>query len=524
MKRTLSLILCLLMLVAVMAPAASAADSTVYPVVYLEGYGSALYKTDGDTSSEQIYPTGVDVGGTIKEALLPCLKELAGGLVTDNYDKYADALYDAAAPIWEDLLLDKNGEASDGSGDAFKKTDMPYKSYGGGLSGYRFAYDWRLSPWDIADDLKDYIDAVMEATKSTKVSLVGRCLGGNMISAYLTKYTDHAAKHVDTVMLYVTSSNGIKVLDALFTGEIVLDANNIERFADYLFNNKIIISDPDLKSLVDTLVPFLNEIKALGIGMDVLQMIVDKVKDNLIPRLGLACYLGYPSYWAMLSADKYLQAKNYIFSGERATEYAGMIEKLDNYYYNVQLKMDETFDTLEEAGVDFGVIAKYNVPSLPLYAEADEQADFFTGISNASLGATAAPLDKTLSDSYIDGLADKKYLSPDLKIDASTCRFPDTTWLVKDIVHDAFPDSLSALINEFLNSNGTMTVFSKAEYPQYLQYNAADESISPVEGLDPEVPEEGSGEKRFSSFIRFFTAILNFFRKLFSGDLGNLFG
>ena len=520
MKKVLSLVLSLLMLVSVMAPAASAANHP-YPIVYVEGYGDPLYMEDGNTSSKEIYPTGADIGGTVKEAIMPCLKELANGFVTDNYDKYADALYNAAAPIWADLVLNKDGTAKGNSGDALPNGVPHYKNYtdNGALAGYKFGYDWRLSPMDTADELLTYIENVKIATGKDKVALVGRCLGGNIVSAYLAKYPDHAKDNVDTVMLYVTSSNGIKLLDAFFTGEIVLDENNIERFADYLFNNKVVISDPDIKSLVDTLVPFLNEIKVLGLGVDALQFIVDKVKDNLVPRLGLACYLGFPSFWSMISADKYLQAKAYMFSGERATEYAGMIEKLDDYYYNVQLKLDDVINNLEAAGVKFGVVAKYNVPSLPLYAEADEQADFFTGIENASLGATAAKLDKTLSDSYINSLADKKYVSPDKKIDASTCRFPDKTWFIKDISHDDFPDSVSYLIADFINSHGTMTVFDKEEYPQYLQYNAEDESISPVAGVDPEVPESGSNEKRFSTFIRFFTSILNFFRRLFSGDL-----
>ncbi len=526
MKKILSFVLSLLMLVSVMAPAASAA-SYPYPVVYVEGYGDPLFTEDGNIYSEEIYPTGADIGGTIKEALMPCLKELANGFITDNYDKYADALYNAAAPIWKDLVLNKDGTAKGTSGDALPDGVPHYKSYtlNGSLSAYRFGYDWRLSPMDVADELKTYIDNVMAATNTTKVHLIGRCLGGNMVSAYLAKHKEHAKAHVDSVMLYVTSSNGIKVLDALFTGEIVLDENNIERFADYLFNNKVTISDPDLKSLVDTLVPFLNEIKMLGLGMDALQFIVDKVKDNLIPRLGLACYLGFPSFWSMMSADKYLQARDYIFTGDLKTEYAGMIAKLDDYYYNVQLNLDDTYDELEAAGVNFGVIAKYNVPALPLYAEGDEQADFFTGIENASLGATAAKLDKTLTDSYINSLADKKYVSPDKKIDASTCRYPDTTWFVKNIVHDDFPDSLHNFIAKFINSNGTMTVFTDTvNYPQYLDYNAEDGSVTPIVGTDPEVPENGSSEKRFSAFIRFFTAIMNFFTKLFSGDFENLFG
>lgn len=526
-KKTLSLFLCLIMTLAIMAPAASAATHP-YPIVYLEGYGGTLYESDSSRASgTEIYPTGADVGAIIKEALEPCLKELANGIITDNYDKYNDALYNAVAPIYENLLLDKNGEASDGSGDGHQPLTEPLKikNYNANLSGYRFIYDWRLSPWDVADELMLYIERVKIATGASKVSLVGRCLGGNMVSAYLAKYKEHAAASIDTVVMYVSSSKGINMLSSLFAGEIVLDEDNVERFADFLLDYKgEIITDPEIKSLIDAAVPFLNEVKALGLGMDALQFIVDKVKDDLVPRIGLACYAGYPSYWAMVTPEKYEKARDFIFSGERKTEYAGMIEKLDTYYEKVQLTMDDTMDYLEDAGVKFGIFAKYNVPSIPVYAEGDEQADFFTGVKEASFGATAAKLDKELSDSYIGSLADKKYLSPDHKVDASTCMFKDTTWFIKDCAHAAFPESLDTLMAAFINSKGTMTVFSDEKYPQFLQYNEADESITPVEGLDPEVPQEGSNENRFSVFIRFFTAILNFFKKLFSGDFKNLFG
>lgn len=531
-KKAISLILCLLLTMSIAVPAAVAANHP-YPVVYLEGYGDTLYASDNSRANgTEIYPTGADVGAIIKEALLPCLKELAGGLITDNYDRYCDELYNAVAPIYKDLVLDKNGEASDGSGDGYKPASASeatiYKNYDANLSGYRFPYDWRLSPWDIADELYAYIEKVKATTKSDKVTLVGRCLGGNMVSAYLAKYTDHAAESIDTVVMYVSSSKGINMLSSLFAGEIVLDENYIERFADFLLDYKgELISDPDIKSLVDTLLPFLNEIKVLGLGMDALQYIVDQVKDELVPRIALACYGSFPGYWAMVTEEKYIEARDFIFKGIE-DEYAGMIEKLDTYYENVQLTMDETMDTLENAGVKFGIFAKYNVPSIPVYAAGDEQADFFTGIKEASFGATAAKLDKELSDSYINSLSetDKKYLSPDHKVDASTCRFRDTTWFIKDNAHAAFPDCIDDLMAAFINSKGTMTIFDDPNYPQFLQYKEEGtlESITPVAGLDPEVPEKGSSENRFAVFIRFFTTILNFFKKLFSGDFKNLFG
>lgn len=523
-KKALSLILCLLMTLSIAAPAAVAADDV--PVIYVEGFGGGLYKSDSVRSAETaIYPTGADVGAIIEEALEPCLTELANGLITDNYDKYCDELYNAVAPIYEDLILDKNGKASDGSGDGYNpRTDsLRLTGYSPELKAYQFRYDWRLSPLDIADDLQIYIDRVKAHTQKSKVALVGRCLGGNMISAYLAKYKDHAAESVDSVVMYVASSKGIDFLSALFAGEIVLDADNVDRFADFLLKNEDLLGDDDLTALVTSFVSFINEAYVLGVGTDALQYIVDEVKDDLVPRLVRACYGSFPSYWAMVTPEMYEQARDFIFKGVE-DEYKGMIDLLNDYHNTVQVPMNSTMEELKERGMNFCIIAKYNIPAYPLYESADEQTDNFTSTEDLSFGATVAKFDKVLSDDYIGTLVDTKYLSPDHKIDASTCLFPDTTWFIKNSVHEEFPDCTDALIYKFINSNGTMDITTDEKYPQYMQYDAATQTLSAVESLDPEVPDKGSNENRFVVFIRFFTAIVNFFRRLFSGDFENLFG
>ena len=144
-----------------------------------------------------------------------------------------------------------------------------------------------------------------------------------------------------------------------------------------------------------------------------------------------------------------------------------------------------------------------------------------------SYGATCADHGKVLEQSYIDSMSEEalKYLSPDKKIDASTCLFPETTWFMKNNLHDDFPDDGNRLIKMLVDTQGKATVFDNAEWPQYVEYipvEGAEEGIFvPVEGTDEDIvkPEEGSGEERFSIFIRFFTAILNFFTKLFNGEL-----
>ena len=67
-----------------------------------------------------------------------------------------------------------------------------------------------------------------------------------------------------------------------------------------------------------------------------------------------------------------------------------------------------------------------------------------------------------------------------------------------------------------------MTVFTDtATYPQFVDYSKETGEITPVEGPD-DLPTDT--EETFSVFIRFFTNLINFIKKLFGGELGNLFG
>ena len=122
---------------------------------------------------------------------------------------------------------------------------------------------------------------------------------------------------------------------------------------------------------------------------------------------------------------------------------------------------------------------------------------------------------------------DKKFLSPDLKIDASTCIIPEKTWFIKHCEHADFPDCVDALMDTFL-VNDNFTVFSSEAYPQYLDYTSATEtepeSLVPVTGTDEDAKKPSKNQERFSVFIRFFKAILSFFTKLFSGELSFSFG
>lgn len=513
MKKIFCIFLSLILVFSLTVPAFAADEE--YPIIYLRGFGGSLYSDDKESEETKIYPLEVDVKSILSEKLGGILAELPGGFITGNWDVYCDRIFDAVAPIFQDIALDKNGEASDGSGDA---TDMatisiPRKSSNYGLYDYMFYYDWRLSPVLIAQELKMYIERVKSETGKDKVSLVGRCLGANVIASYLAEYTDHAEVNIDTVVLFNGGILGMDFFGELYSGKVVFDADEVDKFAEYAIDHWELFEDETTTQLVTTLISFLNEIEMLGISLDLFEGAVYNIKDNILPRSLRASFGTFPSFWSMIPADYYEAAKEYVFGGLEE-EYKGMIEKTDEYYYNVQLKIEDTLSYLESKGVGIGIISKYNIPNLPLYESAPQQGDLFADTYHGSFGAVCADYGKVLSKEYINNLADKKYLSADNVIDASTCLFPDKTWFIKDLNHNYFPDSVDPLILKFVKSGGEMTVFDDPQWPQYVTYNADTGEITPgVVANEPE-PEHGTVERLWISIIRFFTNLINFFTNL----------
>ena len=537
MKKLVSLLLTLLMVFSAVSPLTAAAAYEVdkiddpaidSPLIYIRGAGKNLYKNNIDNDDEIIYPVNFDADGLLdqlKEAFMPITDELIKGLLSEDYTEYVKLVYDIFAPIFEEVVLGKDGNRKDNSGNG-AQDPIPNK-----WSGYRvwdndYGYDFRLSLIETADDLKSYIDQVKTATHQgdKKISLLGRCLGTNLIAAYLRTETEHALANVDNIILYVPATDGVDFISKLFSGKLDIQADNLDEFADYLMNNKLQLEDQTLVDFITVILEFLEYAKVLGLSMDAFQLLVDRLQGELVPALGLASFLSFPSYWSMVNPEDYEDAKALVFEGKEE-EYAGLIAKIDDYHYNVQLGFTDFIEQLKNSGkMKINVIAKYNIPNIPISEASNRLGDFLSSTYQLSYGATCADHGEVLSQSYIDSLEDTRYLSPDLKIDASTCRFPDNTWFMKDSHHDYFPNGGNRLIAEMVNRKGEdLTVWNAQSFPQFTQQVKVDTEeeavFVPVEGVDSDNGETPESEERFSMFIRFFTAILNFITKLLNGEL-----
>lgn len=521
MKKLISITLALIMIFAMAAPGMNvlAADKCI--TIYVEGFGHGLYKNNVEAEENRIYDVDADVGAIVSEVLRPCLEKLAFGLLTDNFDAYCDELYNAMAPIYEEVRLDPSGEALDGSGwGGNMLTDNYSIRYDKGLTGGRitFEYDWRLSPIYTAEILEQFIDRVCREQNVSKVNVLGRCLGGNVVNAYLQQ-----AKNLDKinkVILYIPSTMGVSTIGAVFSGNIVIQDKAVNNIVENLVYERQLISDPTMQALITSTVSILEYAEALGLGMDALLYIVDKVKDNIIPRLVRDTYGSFPSFWAMCPVEDVDAAVELCYSTDELKEtYAETIEKI-YAFKEVQMNAYDNMKAVKAQGIDIMVISKYNLPNLPFSKDGLAQSDGLAETYRTSFGSTSPKFDRTFSESYLASKTDeeKQFISPDMKVDASTCLFLEKTWFIKNSSHALFPDSVDKLMDTFLNTDD-FTVFSSETYPQFMVLDSNEDKITPVEGLDEPVPEEGSNEERFSVFIRFLTAVINFITKLFKGEL-----
>lgn len=530
MKKLLSLILALLMICAVSAPAMAArVESTDDVIIYIKGYGCPIYKDNIPAEENIIFPKPIDIQGILSTSLQPILSELAQGIITNDYDEYCDEIYKAVEPLFKDCLLDKNGEASDGSGwggDALT-SDFIVSEVNTPEGSILFPYDWRLSPEYNAKILEKFIDRVCEEKNVTQVDIMSRCLGVTLVNCYFE--TAENISKVDDVVMYIPGTMGMYVLGALFSGNVDLNSNNINAFLDYYLTNNVVIEDPVANALVIAFVDFLNQARALGIASDFLEKALYNIIDDIFPRIILATYGTFPSFWSMIPEKYFEDSLDFVFNtDELKKEYAGLIEKARSYHQNVQLKTYDTMKELQADGMRFMVVSKYDIPVVPLGPEGNYTGDFYAETELSSYGATCGEYNRALPESYISSMSEnsKKFLSPDHKIDASTCLFPETTWFIKHCLHDHWPEEQDAMAMQFLR-NKNMTVFTYDEYPQYLKITdfvaGGDKTsgvLSPVEGLDPEEAEDGTIERYLSSIAKLFASIyqyfINFIKNIFS--------
>lgn len=478
---------------------------TTLPTVYLQGQGAEIYAEKGNKRSERIDEFEVPDGyiGDAAKALIPPLLK---GLTLNKWQEWEDEFVARVLPLVEKNALDENGEASNGSGPpnygigSHKNADGKY-----GMNNYVMSYDWRLDPCAVADEVQTYISAIKQKTGAEKVNLIGRSIGASVALAYLAEY---GMDDIETVIIYCGSFYGMEAVSRLFAGKVEIDPKGISRFLDFYVNSgELGESNAQLYNLLKDVVAVMARSHQLDLTAKTLEHIYEKVWRDVYPRLLVKMYGSMPSFWSLVGDADYADAKAAIFAGQEET-YAGLIEKIDNFHYNVLVPSVQIIKDLVDAGEKVHIVLKYGVPMIPTNDMVNEQSDMLTSVFSASPDATCGPLNGTLPQSYIDALGDKRYVSPDRQIDASTCPLPDHTWFIKNVGHRDMPDSITSLFEAIYEFDGYMTVFDDEAFPQYLFFDEATQLMSPL------TEENMTSESETEWNMSFFARLVRMFRLL----------
>lgn len=421
------------------------------------------------------------------------------------YNGFCDEIVEQFAERYREFVCDENGELPNNrSGvdwswspqtlrDAHRE-DNPY--------AYSFSYDGRKDPFEIADELNAYVEAVRRVTGHRRVAILSRCMGTEMALAYFEKY---GWKDIDTFFSYSSAALGATIFSELFAGLLNLD---LECVGNYLTEQHAQApdapEDPDIR-LVRTLLEALQQLHALGLPSAVCNALTEKVRTNALPRMLKASFATAPGYWSMVAPADYARAKTFLFWNEGG-KYAKLIEKLDAYDARVRRPMRTILNRMKADGVKLCFLAKYGFQLIPLTESRRTHSDDKITMEAQSFGATAATFGDTLSTAHIAAqelLGKGRYLSPDRCIDASTAWFPDTTWFVKNIRHNDFPSKFHEFVMRLIRSDRQLTVEDDPAYPQFLVFYRE----NGAEHWDPMTPQD-----RQTQFARpdFFRALAEF--------------
>lgn len=526
MKKVISLLLALLMLVSFVVPASAISIETrsQYPIVNFRGNSEDIVDEDGNV----VYDFDVD-GETIKQMAKKILPYFAKGYLTNDFDEYYKVFGEEMAKLYERCLLDGNGNPQYGTGisekqkqDNIREMNSNYADWNGkyNINSYDFANDWRLDPLATVDDVDDYINGILKATGQSKVSLACKCLGGDLILAYLAKY---GTEKIHAVCFGSTVAFGGDLANDMFAGRMKVDSESLARFINDDFVSKEL--GKSNKVVYEFIKETVNLAAATGvaqIGTDLfMKHLYNKLYEGLVPALATSTYGTWPGYWTMITADRYEEAKNFVFGDKRSEKYQkyqGLIEKLDNYDVQVRQRIPELLKQAEADGVNICIVSKYGFQMPPVIESRFEQGDVWTTTRYSSLGATVSRIGTTLSDEYIESrkaLGLEKYISPDKQVDASTCLFPEYTWFIKGAIHDDWTKEEDRIIITTSDSNERVTVNNLDDRPQFLVYDRENDTVYPMTEENCNTEAYEVDEKPRNVYLNMLTVLFRWLKAAF---------
>ncbi len=546
MKKFLSLLLSSLMLLTCITPAFAETTSWFKsecddPVIYITGDSQKLYY-DNDSKVFCIDDIGnlltadTENGQTktdkVLETTAAILKPfILEGILLGKWDNYYAAVEKEITEMFEPVRLDYNGNVPEGSDcglsqeqqnrNAWKQSTYITNANGKFDEGtYKFEYDWRLDPIENAEILNTFIENVKRVTGRKRVSIESKCLGTNVVLAYINKYGTESIKGLG---IGVATSNGADFLSGALSGSFKINGAGLVKLAKELKYS----GNTDVHPLITATVQMLQSTGVLDTLDDVTRAAVyEKIEYGIIQALATSTLMTYPCYWALVTVDDFDNALDYCFGkegSEKRRQYAGLIEKIT--YYNETIKK-HTYDIMakvkqpREDGTTPNIIlvSKYGTTIVPCIKDESILADNYVSVTNSSFGATTSTIYNTLSDEYIaarEAEGNGKYISADKKIDASTCLYPDYTVFIKNCYHGDYWTQERQLIMGVMDAETQFTV-DNFGYSQFIVADYADKTWEKMTAENCEKGNLWDADESYDHPSTFIEKIKAFFKSIFA--------
>lgn len=486
MKKIISVLLCVIIIFSI--PLIALAQSEQVPFVLVTGMNVLpLYKDYGTDSEQKVWPmpgsSYLDMGKKLisplakfavdkdKAALTGAVLDSVNGLLEYmKCDDNGDSVYNVSTPqfplsmanypeLYENEVKDEQGILN-----------AACERYGAD-NVYFYNYDWRLDPLSHADGLNELIESIKQDKNCGKVNLACCSMGGTVVMSYIYKY---GSDSVRSLLLLSTAFQGVEAVADMYTGDLYVEKNALFRriinlgkggLREFLF--EALTYALDKTGIADNIVAFANNL-------------LDDISDEIYDYVLKDTFGNMPAILDLVPAYRYEDAKAYMLD---ESENQKLIDRCDEYIYNVQSQTKRLLDEAKADGVTVYIVCQYNMQSLPVSHSSDMNNDLLIDVKYASGGAVCADLDKTLPHGYTQSVSDgHNHISADNVIDASTCMYPENTWFIKDQAHvDYNVGETTDFIFWLADSDTQLTVFDDERYTQFMNYDYDSNSLEPID-------------------------------------------
>lgn len=473
MKKAISLIMCVVLVISGCGLFAAAEKKEQNPVIIVPGFLQPYMYIEGENGAEDDYlwlPKKEKIFERIADDLPNFLYSLFG-LLFGNVEYFGETLGGGAYAIAEKMRCNPDGssvypvvhykndpEESNAanlknivSKEAERKVllfenfiDYAVENGYSDLENiFIFEYDSRYDSITLADELKQFIKDVKEYTGSDKVNLFTISYGGLISATYLYYYMNEG--DVEKAVLNVPPLQGTDFPDRLFRQNVELP--------------------------LDTLIDFVESV--LGAGTELAEFFETTEADFLNTTLNGASggMLDVVRYWSSL----YTITSTELYEGMKKdfldpVESKALIKNNDIIHYDIMPSMKETFDKCRKKGIDVSIIT---CTGSNICLGGNLNGDILVPAYSAS-GADVTEMGKRFTDGFTGSKTSCSdpahyHISPSREIDASCSYLPENTWFIEDSYHAMFEleEYAMSLCAKLVFTDELKDVHSNPSYPQF---------------------------------------------------------